>query len=148
MDIQSKPALIRSILLATDGSAPAERAAAFAAVLALQTRAKITVLHVRQVISANLGEPYFEDALLKTLDEAAALVEMTARRLHEQGVLEVETDVIGGLPSEVILTVAETRRADLIVMGVRGLNPLQSILLGSVSQAVIQHAKYPVVVVK
>lgn len=140
--------MIQQILLVTDGSAPAERAAAFAAVLALQTRARVTVLHVRQVISANLGEPYFEEALFKTLDEAAALVEKTARRLQEQGVLEVETDVIGGLPGDVILTVAETRRVDLIVMGVRGLNPLQSILLGSVSQAVMQHAPCPVTVVR
>jgi nucleotide-binding universal stress UspA family protein len=62
-------------------------------------------------------------------------------------VLEVETDVIGGPPDEVILTVAETRHVDLIVMGARGLNPLQSILLGSVSQAVIQHACCPVTVV-
>lgn len=140
--------MLHHILLATDGSIPSERAANFAAALAAQTRAKVTVLHVRQVISANLGEPNFDEALLKALDETAALVERTARRLHEQGVFEIETDVIGGLPGEVILTVAETRQADLIVMGARGLNPVQSILLGSVSHAVIQHARCPVTVVR
>jgi nucleotide-binding universal stress UspA family protein len=48
----------------------------------------------------------------------------------------------------VILTVAETRQVDLIVMGARGLNPLQTLLLGSVSQAVIHHARCPVTVVR
>lgn len=140
--------MIQHILLATDGSAPAERATDFAAILATHTRAKVTVLHVRHVISTNLGEPYFEEEVRKTLDEATALVEKTARRLREQRASEIETDVIGGSPGEVILTIAETRHVDLIVMGARGLNPLQSILLGSVSQAVIQHALCPVTVVK
>ena len=140
--------MLQHILLATDGSTLAGRAADFAAALAVQTHAKVTVLHVRHVISANLGEPYFDEAIRKTLDETTALVEKTAQRLREQGVFEIETDVIGGSPGEVILTVAETRHVDLVVMGARGLNTLQSILLGSVSQAVIQHARCPVTVVR
>lgn len=140
--------MIQHILLPTDGSAPAERAIDFAAYLAQVTGARVTVLHVRHLISANLGEPYFEETLYKTLDEATTLIDHTVQRLREKGKFEIETDVIGGSPSEVILTVAETRQVDLIVMGVRGLNPVQTVLLGSVSQGVIHHAPCPVTVVK
>ncbi len=49
--------------------------------------------------------------------------------------------------SEAILNVADEARASAIVIGSRGLTGLKSLLLGSVSHAVIQHADRTVVVV-
>lgn len=46
-----------------------------------------------------------------------------------------------------ILAEAETQDADAILLGSRGLTGLKSLLLGSVSHAVIQHADRPVIVV-
>jgi nucleotide-binding universal stress UspA family protein len=148
MDTPSKPALIRSILLATDGSAPAERAARCAASLAMSCQAKVTVLHVFSPITRDLGEPNYSRLLLKTLDDSRALVEAVAAQLRELGVSEVETDMFSGTAAEGILSVADVRQPDLIVLGARGLSTLQSILLGSVSQTVTQHANCPVVIVK
>ena len=64
------------------------------------------------------------------------------------GVAKTDCDAIGGAAADVILTVANTRQADLIVLGAHGLNRLQSILLGSVSMTVAQRAACPVLVVK
>jgi len=43
---------------------------------------------------------------------------------------------------------AETHHCDLNVMGTRGLGQLSGLLLGGVSQKVVQHAKCPVLLVR
>jgi len=140
--------MIQSILLATDGSAPAERAADFAASLATRYHSKVIVLHAFPPIPRHLGEPNLAEAMRKTLDGAKALTESVVKRLGEIGVAETDTDVIEGPAANVILGAAETRKPDLIVIGARGLSTWQGILLGSVSMAVTQRAECPVLVVK
>jgi len=53
--------------------------------------------------------------------------------------------VVQGQPADVLL--AQSGDATLVVVGRRGLGGLRSLLLGSVSQQVVQHATCPVVVV-
>jgi len=62
------------------------------------------------------------------------------------GILRQE--VLEGPPAEAILTVAETRKVDLIVMGTRGLGRLAGLLIGSVSQRVVSQAGCPVLLVR
>ena len=52
-----------------------------------------------------------------------------------------------GEPYDVIVNVAEEKGADLIVIGRRGFSQIKRLLLGSVSQKVVGHAKCPVMVV-
>ena len=47
-----------------------------------------------------------------------------------------------------ILQVAEEEQSDMIIMGSRGLGLLKGVLIGSVSQKVIENAKIPVMVIK
>ncbi len=140
--------MIQSILYATDGSAPAERAGDFVASLAVRYGARVTVLHAYTPVPGYLGEPNYSRTLYKTLDEAEALVADVAKRLRELGVAEVETEVIEGPAADVILNVAEVRKPDLIVVGARGLGTWRGLILGSVSMAVTQRAECPVLVVK
>jgi nucleotide-binding universal stress UspA family protein len=67
---------------------------------------------------------------------------------HEKGVRRVTKRVEEGNPAKVILDVAESTGADIIVMGGRGLGDLKGILLGSVSQKVTQLSKCTCVTVK
>ena len=53
-----------------------------------------------------------------------------------------------GDPAECILNVAKDEKADVIVMGSRGLSGLTELLLGSVSTKVVQLSKVPVLVCK
>lgn len=140
--------MIKNILLATDGSGPAKQAAEFTASLAVRFRAKVTVLHAYTPVPAYLGEPNFSRAFYETFDEAKALVEDAAGRLHDMGVSEVESEVIEGPAANAILGVAETRKPGLIVIGARGLSTWQGLLMGSVSLSVTQRAECPVLVVK
>ena len=51
---------------------------------------------------------------------------------------------VRGSPEQVILDVAESKRADLIVMGTHGRTGLGHLLLGSVAERVVRHASCPV----
>jgi nucleotide-binding universal stress UspA family protein len=75
----------------------------------------------------------------RDLDEAKAF-------LAERG---VQADVVLGQgdPATVITDLARERDADLIVVGRRGLNPIERVLLGSVSSKVVHRADRDVLVV-
>ena len=93
---------------------------------------------------------YFND-LMKTAREAARTVlEKAIRKLSKASgkTLKISHEIVGGPPSQVIVEEAEHWGADLIVMGSRGLGAWNRLLLGSVSSAVVHHAKCSVEVVR
>ena len=140
--------MIKDILLVTDGSAPSRRAADFAASLATQYHAKVTVLHAYHPVPLRLGEPFYGQALATVLQEAQALVDDVVNHLFKMGVAEVDEEILEGPASDAILRVAGTRKPDLLVIGGRGMSTWQGLFLGSVSMAVTQRAECPVLVIK
>jgi nucleotide-binding universal stress UspA family protein len=56
-------------------------------------------------------------------------------------------EVFQGNPSEIIASLASDRNYDLIVMGGRGLSYVQSVLIGSTTDAVIKSSPCPVLIV-
>jgi nucleotide-binding universal stress UspA family protein len=60
---------------------------------------------------------------------------------------EPRSAVRNGSTADAILGEADELGAEAIVMGTRGLTGIRSVLLGSVSHAVVQHAGQPVIVV-
>lgn len=71
-----------------------------------------------------------------------------AENARSLGVGTVDTRVEPGDYAETILAVADEIGADLIVIGSRGLGRLRGLLIGSVSQKVVQHAPCSVMVVR
>jgi nucleotide-binding universal stress UspA family protein len=142
------------ILLASDGSEDALKAAAFVADLARKYGSQVTVLHVFNMpISpvAFVGAPGIElDAPMMDQyadDVQAAVARRTGRVLEEAGV-EYDTRLEKGHPADRIVEVAEEGHYDLIVLGSRGLSEFKRFLLGSVSDRVSHHAHCPVLIVK
>jgi nucleotide-binding universal stress UspA family protein len=82
------------------------------------------------------ADPFLETAL----DDAAEML----RRPD----LIVCRSLLAGRPASVIVDRAGASRAELVVVGSRGLGPLKSMLLGSVSAEVVDHAPCPVLVVR
>jgi nucleotide-binding universal stress UspA family protein len=89
------------------------------------------------VVDPALWDVFLEGAQ-KVADEALASVKKL------QPSLDAEVLVVKGQPADALL---EQSDATLIVVGRRGLGGFRSLLLGSVSQQVVQHATCPVVVV-
>jgi len=140
--------MLQSILLVTDGSTPAKRAADFAANLATRFGSTIIVVHAYDHVPSYLGQPYYNEALAGVLLAAHTLTDDVVKHLLEMGVADVVKDVLEGPATDAILRTAEARKPDLIVIGARGLGTWQGRLLGSVSMAVTQRAECPVLVVK
>jgi nucleotide-binding universal stress UspA family protein len=76
----------------------------------------------------------------QSLDEAKAA-------LAERG-LQADAVVGQGDPGDAIVQVANERNADVIIVGHRGLNPFERLLLGSVSSKVVHRAACDVIVVR
>lgn len=76
------------------------------------------------------------------------IAEDAAESARSIGVDSVNTRVEPGDYAETILAVTKEIGADMIVLGSRGLGRLKGMLVGSVSQKIIQHAHCSVLVVR
>ena len=76
------------------------------------------------------------------------ILEGAERAAREKGAEEVTAICEEGDPARGILDVAERQKADLIVIGRRGLGDLKGLLVGSVSNKILHHADCSCVVVK
>jgi len=89
--------------------------------------------------------PVPPDILQKIGDRIA---EKARQVLTDKGVEQVTTQVVDGKPAENIIAAAEHEKADLIVMGRRGLGDIAGILMGSVSHKVTHLADCACLTVK
>jgi nucleotide-binding universal stress UspA family protein len=134
------------VLLATDGSDDARKAAAWLRDLPLPASATIRVLDVAHVAHSPLDIPPVRD-FNQALREAARHEADRARAmLAEKGPVEVR--VTAGEPRETIIREATDWQADLTVVGARGLGAMGRFLLGSVSTAVVHGVPGAVAVVR
>jgi nucleotide-binding universal stress UspA family protein len=134
------------ILLAFDGSEPSQRAARLAGALAREQHppALVRVVVAVDPVSANLGEPNFSRlAAERTLKGQDLILE--ARGLLGAG-LDVHEELLFGPPADEIVSVAEVRGCNLIILGARGQGGLRTVLFGSQVQKVVGHAPCPVLV--
>jgi nucleotide-binding universal stress UspA family protein len=142
------------VLLATDGSPAANRAVDLVAGIAWPEGSAVQVVQATEIGAAVLAGPWPAagygqvDRLEAELrQEAQGTVEETRDRLIRPG-LEVTAAVLPGRAATVIVDAAKQAGADLIVMGSRGHGTIESMLLGSVSAEVIDHAPVPVLIAR
>lgn len=130
------------ILLATDGSAPADRAADAAIELAGRFDAAVHAVHAMEVgeLPADGDDP--KGAVAR---QGAAAVERFVRRAEEAGVQTTGATLERGAPvHERLVDYATDANVDLIVMGTSGHTGLDRVLLGSVSEQTLRMAPVPV----
>jgi len=137
----------RSILVPLDGSAHAAAALERAIEIATRSRAWITLLHVIEPPRLPpVGGAYVAGLLSSESEaQAEALLERAAAQVPEG--IPVHTIVRHGNAAEEIVRRVDGADHDLVVMGSRGRGPLRSLLLGSVSRAVLHRSPARVLVV-
>jgi nucleotide-binding universal stress UspA family protein len=131
------------IIVGYDGSEAAKRA--------LERAAAVAGDHGRIVVIA-VGEPYPRSGITIPANHDPAEIVRRRRELRRarqflstRGI-QAETVQAWGNPADVLL--AASRDADLVIVGSRGLNRLQRLVLGSVSSKIVHDAACDVLVVR
>ncbi len=138
--------MIKNILVPVDGSEGADRAIEKAVMLAKICGAKLNFLYVANINQLAINA-VLSDAILDSVTKAGNVILDRALEMVPAGIAK-ESFSDTGSPAVVVLDFAETNDIDLIVMGSRGLGVVKGVLLGSVSQYVVEQSKCPVLVVK
>ena len=141
-----------TIVVGVDGSPVSRRALAWALAEGRLRGARVHAVYAWHPTGESF--PAVDVPGLPLLDAGPGLPELErlAERLLDEVVVtagaaaEVEQRTVRGHPAEVL--VAASRGAELLVVGSRGHGALRGALLGSVSQACVQHATCPVVVIR
>jgi len=140
---------LQRILVAIDGSEPADRALALASELARSTKGGTLIL-VSAISDPVTFAPTPVAGLQMVIEAEQQGAERDlaerAERLRAAGV-EVETVVRVGPTIDMLLEEAEACRADLVVAGSTGKGALQRAFLGSVTTRLLHLLRRPLLVV-
>jgi len=142
------------ILLATDGSATADRARDLVAAIEWPRPIEIRVVGAIEHGPALFGSPWIPavppdaadiedeavDHMREVLGRAAAVLAGPGRT--------VDVDLLRGSPTLAVVDEMHDWAPDLVVVGSRGHSPVQTTLVGSTSSAIVDHAACPVLVVR
>lgn len=139
------PAMIRTVLLATDLTSASEAATVQAISMAASLGARLLVVNV-----IDQGGPVSALATVR-VDQQRALREgpllQIVNRARARGV-DAAFLLWTGEAGQGIVAAAEAEGADMVVVGTRGLDRAGRFLLGSVSDYVVYHASCPVMVAR
>jgi nucleotide-binding universal stress UspA family protein len=138
---------MKSFLVAVDGSEGSKAAVDEAIALARDLDASLTFVCVRKPPSSVLGHPYYERQLSHGLGYARQAMAEAVEAARAAGI-ESGGEIIEGYPADEIISLADNRNVDLVIVGSRGHGALAGALLGSVSREIVQHASVPVLVAK
>ena len=138
---------LKKILAPVDGSDYSLRAAAYAVEMAGVMNSEIILVHCHKSFPVVLGEPYFQNAINKIMKKADELLEPYREIMDSAEVVYTER-VLEGPAAKAICHTAEVEGADMIIMGSRGRNDLEGLLLGSCTHRVLKTAPCPVLVVR
>jgi nucleotide-binding universal stress UspA family protein len=145
--------MYRHILIPTDGPKLAEHGVAHGLALAKSLGAKVSVIFVVEPFSEMTGR--FLEAVARYAvaryaelrkEQATSVLDRAANAAKEAGVSCEMIQVENGRPHQAIIAAAEDKGCDLIVMSPHGRSGLSMLLIGSVTNKVLTHAKTPVLV--
>jgi len=142
---------LRSIVAATDLSAPARHAADRAARLAQGAGASLTLVHAASGSALDQLRRFVSSAE----EVSRALLEDSRSRLHALGVdlaarygVSIDEQLAVGAAVEEIVRAAEARDADLIVTGTRGSTFVRTHVVGSTAERIVRRSQRPVLMVR
>jgi nucleotide-binding universal stress UspA family protein len=139
------------IVVGTDGSETAGQAVRQAIELAKLTGASLNIVSAfapvssRRVQGEQQGAPEDIQYELGPREDVNIVLDGAAGQAKQDGI-EVQTHAVEGDPADGILNVAEDTKADLIIVGNKGMRGARRFLLGSVPNKVSHHAPCSVMI--
>jgi nucleotide-binding universal stress UspA family protein len=150
--VRGRPRELLTAVVAIDGSPQSRGAARFLASLPLDPALTVRLIGVVEPQTSSLRTPGIIPGVRAAIEHFAEQQRTELEKVLEEVAGDFEaTTVVGrtvriGSPADEIVKSAE--RADLVVVGARGLGPVDRLLAGTVSERVLQHAPCSVLVVK
>lgn len=143
--------MFKKILLPTDTSANSTKALEYAQDLAQKYNAELIILNINYIPKHfNFYEStyysYITDLEAKIDKESEKFLNQLKEELAHKGI-NVKTIYEKGVVGSTIVDKAIQENCDIIVMGSRGLNGIERLLIGSISNFVIHHSKCPVLLI-
>jgi nucleotide-binding universal stress UspA family protein len=133
------------ILFPTDFSPASQEALRWATSLARDTGATLVIVHVEEPPMAyGGGEAYIALEEGDREEIRRKLVQV----LPTDSSIRYEHKLLSGDPATAVVDAADSERADFIVLGTHGRTGLTRLLMGSVAEAIVRHAKCPVLTIK
>ncbi len=137
----------RKILAAIDGSEYSSSIIDKAVEQARLVDSKILLVHCHRKFSIIESHAYREEEMARIINEADKLVGPYLKRIEKAGIA-VESRIMEEPAGEAITEIARIEKCDLIVLGTRGLTNLAGLIVGSVTNRVLQTAPCAVLVVR
>ncbi len=139
---------LNKVLLAVDDSDYARKATELLCEMAADNKhLHVDVLYVMEPIPPLISGPT-RDQLYKDLEAAARTILAPHKDLLDKAGIANTTRISQGNPGTQILELARGEKFDMIAMGSRGRSSVTEILLGSVSQKVLQYYHGPVLIAR
>lgn len=138
------------ILLPVDGSDNSDKAVAdfISMINWYKEPPEVHLLTVQTPLSGNISS-YISATDIKQYHQEEGLKSFeNARKLLDQAGIPYQYHITVGDPAEMIVRFATEQKYDQIVMGPRGKGNIEGLLLGSVTNKVMQSALIPVLLVK
>lgn len=141
---------MKNIVAAIDFSERTEAVIALASVQAQAFSAHLWLIHVAApepgFVGYDAGPQSVRDNVAKHIRERHREIQTLAEKVRDQGV-EATAMLLRGSTVKALLAEAEKLSADLLVLGSHGHGLMHRVLLGSVSQAVLQKSTVPVLLI-
>jgi nucleotide-binding universal stress UspA family protein len=136
---------MKTILVAYDDTEPSRRALDRAASIAEAFGARVLVTSIAPLLHSS-PRSITQIERYDSIGEHSEEVGTAHSRLEERGI-DAETVMATGDPASAIARLAEDRSADLVVIGTRGLGPVQRLLGQSVSEKVSRRVRCDLLIV-
>jgi len=137
------------ILVAMDGSEPANRAAQHAADLARRVSgSEIVLLNVQEPVEEMQTHGLARAAISEHREKLAREASAAARAAIERSGVPYKFEWRFGDPAQAIAAAVRESGCNMIVMGTRGAGPIENLLIGSVAYKTLHIAAVPVTLIK
>ncbi|MCT8137379.1 universal stress protein [Anaerobacillus sp. CMMVII] len=137
-----------NILVAVDGSNEAKKALLKAIDVAKKEQAKIIITHVVDTRTFATVEQYDRAIVTRAEEYAKDMLSEYKQEVEKAGVAAVCVLDFGSPKVKVSKDIAKKYEVDLIITGATGLNAVERLLIGSVSEYIARTAKCDVLIVR
>ncbi|MFZ4450660.1 universal stress protein [Salibacterium aidingense] len=138
-----------NVLVAVDGSDESKIALNKALHLAKENNAALIIVHIIDTRTFATIEQYDRTIVSRAENYGQELLEQYKEEAKQAGINNVTTVIDFGSPKvKIPKDIAKRYHADLIITGATGLNAVERMLIGSVSEAIARQAKCDVLIVR